>query len=85
MTDQSLVLVWEENPDAVRLYQVPSHKKICAIMRAAHGQMINREDLPEDAPVFAVNEWVEQHGKKYLVEGVVAGNILAVTHCGFFL
>lgn len=39
MTDQSLVLVWEENPDAVRLYQVPSHKKICAIMRAAHGQI----------------------------------------------
>ena len=67
MTEQTVVLVWDENPDAVKFYQVPSHKKICSKMRAAQGQMINATDLPEDAPVFAVNDWVEKHGKKYLV------------------
>lgn len=85
MTEQTMVLVWEENPEAVRFYQVPASLEICATMRAAHGQMINRDDLSDDAPVFAVNDWVGKHGKKYLVEGVVTGSIIAVTHCGFFL
>ena len=71
MTEQTVVLVWDENPDAVKFYQVPSHKKICSKMRAAQGQMIN--------------EWVEQHGKKYLVDGVATGSIVAVIHCGFFM
>ena len=54
-------------------------------MRAAQGQMINGDVLADDAPVFAVNEWVEQHGKKYLVDGVATGSIVAVIHCGFFM
>ena len=85
MTEQTVVLVWDENPDAVKFYQVPSHKKICSKMRAAQGQMINGDVLADDAPVFAVNEWVKQHGKKYLVDGVATGSIVAVIHCGFFM
>lgn len=80
-----MVLVWEENPERLSFYKVPAHKKICATMRAAHGQMINGDDLTDDAPVFAVNEWLQKYGAKYVVNGIVKGHINEIVHCGFIM
>lgn len=80
-----MVLIWEENPERLSFYKVPAHKKICATMRAAHGQMINGDDLTDDAPVFAVNEWLQKYGSKYVVNGIVKGHINEIVHCGFIM
>lgn len=80
-----MLLVWEENPERLTFYKVPAHKKICATMRAAHGQMINGDDLKDDAPVFAVSEWIGKYGTKYEAKGIVKGPINEVVHCGFIM
>lgn len=80
-----MVLAWEENPERLTFYKVPAHKKICKVMRAAHGQMINGDDLAEDAPVFEVNEWLQKYGSKYAVTGIVKGHINEIVHCGFIM
>lgn len=80
-----MVLAWEENPERLTFYKVPAHKKICKVMRAAHGQMINGDDLPDDAPVFEVSEWLQKYGSKYAVTGIVKGHINEIVHCGFIM
>lgn len=80
-----MVLVFEQNPEKLDFYKVPSHKKICAVMRGAQGQMINGDDLAEDAPVFKVSEWLQKYGKKYQVTGIVKGHITEIVHCGWIM
>jgi len=51
----NVLLVWDENPDRILTFYIQDAPEW---MLECHGKYINGDDLPEDHPIFRINDAV---------------------------
>lgn len=59
----SIILIWQEVPDNLRLFVFPDDHPDKEAILACHSKMINSEQLPADHPVFYINEKIDNESE----------------------
>ena len=81
-----VVLVWSVIPEVPRMYKFPADKPVAAMALASQSKYINGDVLPDNHPIFRLNDWLYKHGYKYEIKKAPAtGRITAVVTCGSIL
>lgn len=79
-----VLLVWELIPETTEMYLIPADDPILATARAAQGQYINHADLPPDAAVYELNDWLDSdEAKAFKAETPIKARIKEVIQAGF--
>jgi hypothetical protein len=84
----TLLLVWEEVPDSIKLFILGADSKVGKLALASAGKYINSDDLDDDHPIFELSEVLSQLVKEgsYLTpEKPINGPFDTVVVCGFIL
>ena len=81
-----VVLVWSAIPEVPRMYKFPADKPVAAMALASQSRYINGDVLPDNHPIFRLNDCLYILGYKYEIKKAPAtGRITAVVTCGVFL
>lgn len=65
----SILLIWQEIPENLTIYEFPSDHPDREKILACHNKYINSDDLPEDHPIFYVNDrMADENGVNYYQE-----------------
>lgn len=56
MSTNSILLIWQEVPENIRLFVFPEDHPDKEAILACHNKLINYTDLPESDPIFTIND-----------------------------
>lgn len=83
-----ILLIWENIPESTDAYILDASSKLADLAIASAGKFINADDLPEEHPIFALNDAIYT-GKLQLerasIENPLEGPFDSVIVCGFYM
>ena len=85
MKKEQVLLVWELHPESVKFYLFDAYSHLAILARESSGLMINGDVIPDEHPIWELNELlstVEPVSLDTLKYGL---NIISVYEAGFFL
>ncbi len=88
---EKVLLIWEEVPDYTKMYELDAGSEEARLAVLSANKYINSDDLPDDHPIFKLNELLEKLTPSYgrnvedAPTGVIYGPYKFIVFCGFYL
>jgi hypothetical protein len=81
-----LLLVFEEHPETLTFYVLPTDHPQAENIRQSDSLLINSDDIPKAHPIWALNEWLAtEEASQFIVDTPYKGTITEVYQCGIVL
>lgn len=79
----SVLLIWEDVPEATRAYLLGG--RMVELARRSAGKYINSDQLAEDHPIFQLSDLLDQECQPLDTSDVIRGPFDEVIICGIIL
>lgn len=87
-----VLLIWEEHPEKLFFYLFKKGSEMALLAEAADGYFINGDNIPDDHPVFTLNEKLGEvyEDNVHIIPDIPKEKIANIElsnlyHCGFLL
>ena len=82
--EQFVMLIWEEIPENIKLFLFVAGSEMALLAEASNGFYINGDDLPDNHPLFELNEKLDgfMPSPTCTIKEVYLNGVF---RCGFFL
>lgn len=82
--DKFVMLIWEEIPENIKLFLFVAGSEMALLAEASNGFYINGDDLPDNHPLFELNEKLDGFipSPACTIKEVYLNGVF---RCGFFL
>ena len=85
-TEPYIVLVWVLLPETTELYLIPKKLPIAKTVLESSGQYINSVELPDDAPVYKLSDWLTENPVYKSDSSHISGHAISdVVLAGFYM
>ena len=82
--EQFVLLIWELWPEELKIFLLPPDSPLVELAKLSDGSYINGDDLPDDHPIFELDEKLEYIAPSDS-RNISNIELVALYRCGWFL